>query len=657
MTCPSSRKSDRKAHNIQIMDPASLAIGLPGLIQTCIHAYRFVKTIIHLGKDAGVLRLRYKVEETRLTLWGRHWGLLKSEEELRNLRSSQALKDLLHLPGIQKLISDILDQIQLLLQDARGLSAKYAEALPVPQATILENGISTETNITAIPVKVKQNTVRKIKWAVNDKPQFESILTSLTNLNDGLDKLLPRHQKFMLEQALVAEVLSEEGFSPTDDGAKYLSTAFSADAEWKQSQEHCDEVEEDKSLPEVKKQQNMPDSMELAKECFVELDAKRNGFSIERLRAFAKIPGSYGFVDKTSIPITSKELQLDVQHNAQRARVVDQSSDSELVEESVFVEWRSYEETGSNELLQMALEVRREEFDRFFPDELTARTHHVLQCIGFVLPDKMTMGLVFRLPSGCIGEPTTLNDVLRRNFYDVDAILPDLEYRILLSKKLSTALYQLQCSGWLHRNISSHKIIFFRSSTNDGLEGLDLSRPTLIGWQTARYDDQIMIKASEGFDPTLQHHSYRKNEWTQNELPYVHPLRPERRARFKRSFDVYALGIVLAEIAFWEPIDVLKGNSDPNNLFTHFDQTSFSHELHDFSKLVLETCKKELAGEVGGRYQAAVLWMLEGVKSWHAQQVINRPTASAEDLDREVGLEKAFFWNVVNRLHSIYREE
>ncbi len=234
---------------------------------------------------------------------------------------------------------------------------------------------------------------------------------------------------------------------------------------------------------------------------------------------------------------------------------------------------------------------------------------------------------------------------MRDDFESESAIVPDLDDRFGLAEKLSTALYQLQCSGWLHRKISSHNVVFFPLAMENGEQRIILSQPRLIGWQTARYDDQIYVQHSEYTSV------WRKNKWLPEELPYIHPARPAARVRFKRSFDVYALGIVLAEIAFWEPIDVLSGNRK-KALFSDFDQSSDAPELQRFSELVVSTCKDELAGEVGRKYKSAVVWALEGVKSWHAQQAAARTGATKGELDKEIGSGKAFFWNVRSQFNA-----
>ncbi|KAI4158217.1 MAG: hypothetical protein LQ342_007664 [Letrouitia transgressa] len=312
--------------------------------------------------------------------------------------------------------------------------------------------------------------------------------------------------------------------------------------------------------------------------------------------------------------------------------------------ESVFVEWRSYEGTIAHEELQMALDARREQICRLFRHEPKENSHYVMQCLGFILCDKKTMGLVFRVPSTSVGPPISLNEMLRTDFESASAVAPDLEDRIRLAKRLSMALYQLQCAGWLHRKISSHNVIFFPIAhpKNERENTFDFSQPFLTAWQTARCDDQVFRQQTEGTYP------WRKNPFLPQELPYIHPSRLAAMLRFKRSFDVYAMGIVLAEIAFWEPIDAINGGNW-KDIFTEGREDLNKVELETWNKMVVSICKTELAGEVGGHYKLAVMWCLEGITAWHAQQAAARRNAIEEDFDHEVGLEKAFFWNVLNQ--------
>ncbi|KAF6830916.1 hypothetical protein CMUS01_07545, partial [Colletotrichum musicola] len=80
---------------------------------------------------------------------------------------------------------------------------------------------------------------------------------------------------------------------------------------------------------------------------------------------------------------------------------------------------------------------------------------------------------------------------------------------------------------------------------------------------------------------------------------YLHPEfshRKLRHRRYRRSDDVYSLGVLLSEVALWEPAGIFVQDTD----------------VFEASKRMLEVMKAELASEVGETYRDAVLACLEG---------------------------------------------
>jgi hypothetical protein len=84
---------------------------------------------------------------------------------------------------------------------------------------------------------------------------------------------------------------------------------------------------------------------------------------------------------------------------------------------------------------------------------------------------------------------------------------------------------------------------------------------------------------------------------------YVHPDRLDHEKGmplFRRSYDVYSLGVVLVEIAFWEPIMVLCDTEERENM-AKFEAYGNPSRL-SWSKAVLAVVKKELGSEMGTDY-------------------------------------------------------
>ncbi|OLN81830.1 hypothetical protein CCHL11_08901 [Colletotrichum chlorophyti] len=93
--------------------------------------------------------------------------------------------------------------------------------------------------------------------------------------------------------------------------------------------------------------------------------------------------------------------------------------------------------------------------------------------------------------------------------------------------------------------LRSHNIVFFRTNAgkanyaNPYLIGFDYSRPS-------RSDEATDIPSDDA-----EYNLYRH--------PQVQLMNPAKRERFKKSFDIYSLGVLFVEIAHWAPVDKVLG--------------------------------------------------------------------------------------------------
>lgn len=226
------------------MDVGSLVIGIPGLVQSCVHGYRFVVEMLALDNNIAVLRLRYRIEQCNFQLWARFWGLLDDGESNgdngrsgspnlrgpddrfidRTKKDTMDFDDLLGVPGLESLIQDILNQTKDLLDQIWTISNRY-EIDPDGSGAKMD-GLNKQPPSTSKTLLKKLTTRSRLRWAITDKSSFENILTSLRSLNDGLDRLLPRPERINLRHALVGEVLADEGIAPIDNQAQTLFLAL-----------------------------------------------------------------------------------------------------------------------------------------------------------------------------------------------------------------------------------------------------------------------------------------------------------------------------------------------------------------------------------------------------------------------------------------------
>lgn len=157
------------------------------------------------------------------------------------------------------------------------------------------------------------------------------------------------------------------------------------------------------------------------------------------------------------------------------------------------------------------------------------------------------LGFVFEKPTDPTASPVSLRQLLKTRSK------PLLTERVALAKAISNCLMSLHTVNWLHKGLRSHNIIFFPEAGSI----INYSSPFLSGFGYARptfREDMTEIPSQNA-----EHDMYRH--------PRTHRLGPwEGRQGFKRTFDIYSLGIVLVEIANWQSIDEVLKITDPGSL-------------------------------------------------------------------------------------------
>ena len=132
---------------------------------------------------------------------------------------------------------------------------------------------------------------------------------------------------------------------------------------------------------------------------------------------------------------------------------------------------------------------------------------------------------------------------------------------------------------------------------------------------------------------------------------YMHPELMKRSRRYRRSDDVYSLGVILLEIALWEPATEYCGFTSAYPFAT--DETMM------IASRAFKAAKKELAVEVGELYQSAVIACLEGLRSQEKSNMRDIETnedaydGNYRDEDPEHGLECDLLWKVVRQLEKL----
>jgi serine/threonine protein kinase len=180
--------------------------------------------------------------------------------------------------------------------------------------------------------------------------------------------------------------------------------------------------------------------------------------------------------------------------------------------------------------------------------------------------------------------PTSLHEVLsdreRSHF-------PPLESRIKLALDLAEGLAAFHDVKWFHKDLTSFNVLFFPS-------------------QKARYAERAKVPYLFGF----QHSRSAIDDFTEGPLQdrkhqrYHHPLyvctENHQFKRFRPSFDVYSLGILLLEIGFWATVDEVM-------------EAYRINDLSKFSDALQKDKVSELSFHVGSRYASIVRTCLRGL--------------------------------------------
>jgi hypothetical protein len=239
------------------------------------------------------------------------------------------------------------------------------------------------------------------------------------------------------------------------------------------------------------------------------------------------------------------------------------------VMQRVWIEWKEYDYQTSGSPSPPPLIVDRVQ-------RLASLLHHkpkpeafrVPQCLGYFDNAKAKhsdsgvdsegdddgvdtrIGFVFEKPKDADISPETtpisLFDLIN------SAPKPRVTERIRVAHAVANCLLYLHSCEWLHKGLRSHNIVFFPLTTKSkhGVKTkIDYSKPYLSGFdfaRPARADEQTEIPGDNGAynlyrHPNTQGHGYGPRE------------------SFRKSFDIYSLGVVMVELAHWETVDKVLG--------------------------------------------------------------------------------------------------
>ncbi|KAL0260581.1 hypothetical protein SLS55_004271 [Diplodia seriata] len=489
------------------------------------------------GSSSNVQELELTYEVTNLLTWG-HVVALSLHEDERKSRSMEISEN-------QATILNILIQIKTVLEDLFPLSQTHADV----KAMVSES------------CSIQAKDVCRTRYLP-------------TGTFEYVEKLLQRphsqvsHQRY--ENAHFSQVTSE--LSKRNKDLRRL-TAPSTRIELQEKDEEanlellqlCNSLPELLSLVKAMNPTMLPDDQNLE-------DLWSMPEPLKTRMSRAEVPGVWNR-DPLAIFARFKAINLEVWHHYPRPSDVHLDASSvelPLYEEEgaynlrceasirtrnntrvrVLVEWKTYEPRvfdgePDGKVAERVLELATIAKDSHKPQEF-----RVLNCLGMFRDidpwtgeDRCQFGLVFELPrapSG--GVPVDLLRLLENE------PTPSPGERLSLAQAVSSALLYLHAANWLHKGLRGDNILFFRDEVGD----IEYGKPFLCGFQytrPAQSEDMTEKPPENAFDDIYRH---PRAQGSQADISYL------------KTFDIYSLGVILLEIAYWKPlasilhIDLLK---------------------------------------------------------------------------------------------------
>lgn len=619
-----------------MVDPIGITLGAASLtlqlLNGCVKGYKYFIAAAGMPEDCRYLRVKLQIEYSRLLDWCEVAGLIE-------LKDGQDLPDSLRANKLT--LVAILTEIRVSMEDLADIRGKYVEfnstADTASEKAAIETDLLEEFSHIAIsyekePGRRKQprsrnyitcgtsmasNLVKnpkRLKWVAFDKDVFLKLLRRLTELNDHLQELMHGHQARALEVATQKTYLEMVQMRASVAELTHLVMAAML------LQEHDGIESSNASTRRCDENQKTLASLANFKSLNATHDALVRGHSS---------------VHKNTSTLNYSQIYYDndgalASTSDSRIRTEGKLYPGDGTEQHVWIEWKAYTTSYNRHLekhvpLPKNLKRVKELVSLLQSDK--PRQFCAPRCLGFFNDRDDTedsnhdarFGLVFEKPEKS-ALPVSLRQMI---FTGPKASLTD---RISLAHKISTCVLYLHAVNWLHKGLRSDGVMFFPNSNNT-----NITQPYITGYEYARPD-----KDGETTTTTVEFADYL--------MLYVHPNYQgyEAKGTYRKTFDIYSLGIILLEIAYWKRIEQIL------DIDTH---TAKPAQLKAVRERLLQPGSAYLAfvrENLGDRYCTAVQCCIEG------RSAFGIGTDESEgDVQTGARLQHGFTTLVVDALESI----
>ena len=486
--------------------------------------------------DFRYLTTRLRLEQQRLYIWSSEIGLLKY------LEADEATPSPSLLGLSRSTILDTLAQIRALTVGF--VRCKDTFGVLVPDEDSIEEK-SNEEESRQFPdtmhfLKKSKRALlldcslpKRLKWASFYKDRYEMLINRLRELNDALIDLVDSDARIAISRSTRETSTTILHLHSKIDELVELTKALGSS----------------RMSPASSSREVVPSNTMRAHELAGLAYFKALNAAIQAEKHFKTSLNGRVQNSLKDVQIDRSNIKLLLRPSATDSRCEAIYQPASKRGQPVWIEWREYD-------LAMQANSDGKSYNLTRVDKLVALLSNsnkpellrVPNCLGYFHDTeglerqfrKGQLGFVFEKPFPTAGSPISLRELLELK------TKPDLTKRVGLAKALCSCLMSLHSVDWLHKGLRSANVIFFEATPG----AINYSCPFLSGFGYARpafRDDMTEISSKHPEQDMYRH-------------PRTHGLGPwEGRQGFKRTFDIYSLGIVLIEIATWQTIDkVLK---------------------------------------------------------------------------------------------------
>jgi hypothetical protein len=545
------------------------------------------------------LRVRLRIEQSRLICWGEKIGLV--EEQLdRPSRTLQLNRNL---------IIDILLEIQALFRECVKIQDKYdgiveEKPLLVSRPTQIDferrfpKGTNTFLTKTLGVIEKTPQVPKRLMWAAIKQDSFQTLIEKLIGYNDSIEALLDTAAMTQLQ------IMQQQ----THMVMLQLNSKVEELVEISRAMKINSQTPAPHSFAGFSRSSTLIADQQEENESFARLaDFKAQQIGLEKQASSEEI-----------VPIERSKVKVKTSGTVR--------SEGLYEGKSVWIEWKEYHSDHNlRSTWNQTIEGRVKKLATLLGSEHKPEEFRAPRCLGYFddqNDSQSRYGFIYEKPDNVPSEtkPVSLLELIKTKHK------PSLTKRIALAHALARCLMYLHSVNWLHKGLRSNSVVFFTPPREEA----DYGAPCLSGFDYARPD-----LPEEVTEPPAAH--------SENDI-YRHPnVLGNSSSRSKKSHDIYSLGVVLIEIAYWQRIDSIVNLSE--------SLKAARKEVRGVKEMLLgEKYMKEIEGSVGEIYQEVVRKCLTGGK-----ELGSSDDRFADETDKNIGadMQKVFSDDIVRKLGSM----